>query len=547
VNTFEQLTAAGLPLLVAFFNLLIAGHSLAGARSDRARLIFGAAPAGVGVWSLAWFLSMFDVAAVGTMQTVGSFGGVLAASGFALDGLWSLERRLRQRVLLAAAALTVALCVALVMFATRGLLEDGKLILLGGLPRLLAVVLTALVGLTGFLRARSTEPDMRRLGRRVSAVFGVATIGFTIFAATALIQEKAGVDPLLWVVLVAEATALVYVIDRQIEMHILLSRVVTSALLAMAVVGFSLLALWGAGTKLDAGLFASATAIALFAGLLFLGLGEVVQRGVTELLFPAEARLGRALEMSRGEVATLRRRLERVERLAIAGELAASVAHEIKNPLSPIRGYAQILSGKLESVSEQERPMFSKGLGIIINEADRIDQRVRDLLELARGERTPAKLDATADLHRVVLDVIAVAEGEPSVREVRRWLDASIGKVSGDADELRGALANVMKNAAEAMEPLGGGSIEVRTHVEGDRAIVEVLDEGVGLEGADESRAFDTFYTTKRGGTGLGLAIGRSAIDAAGGRIALEARSDRRGAKVRIELPLALAPKEGTA
>ena len=106
----------------------------------------------------------------------------------------------------------------------------------------------------------------------------------------------------------------------------------------------------------------------------------------------------------------LRRRLERAEKLAIAGELAASVAHEIKNPLAPIRGYAQLLGSRLAEVSIAERPVFEKGLNIIREETDRIDQRIAALLEIARSDRATASVEETFDLNRVVIEAAMVAE-----------------------------------------------------------------------------------------------------------------------------------------
>ncbi len=489
------------------------------------------------MWALAWFLSLLEAAAIGTMQVVGSLGGVLAVVGFAWDGAAALAPGPRRRVLGLAGVGTAILLAGLLWVATRAV-GDPLLHVAAGLPRVVSLGLLAVVGLSALHRARGAADDDRRLARRVVGVLAVGTAAYLAFAVAALVQSGAGVDPLLLVALSAEAVALVYVVHRRVELHILLSRAVTSALLSLVVVGFALLALWGAGVQVDGVLVASALAIALFAGLVFLGLGELLTRGVARVLFPGAARLEAALEASRNEVSTLRRRLDHVERLAIAGELAASVAHEIKNPLAPIRGYAQLLGTKLAQVDPAERPLFDKALGIIVAESDRIDQRVRDLLELSRGDRPAPALDARADLHRVLLDAIAVAEGEPAVREVRRRLDPAVAEVAGDADELRGALANVLKNAAEAMEPVGGGVIEVTTARAGDRAVVEIVDEGVGLGDSDEDRAFESFYTTKKGGTGLGLAIGRSAIEGAGGTITLSARADRRGARVRIELPV---------
>jgi C4-dicarboxylate-specific signal transduction histidine kinase len=116
-------------------------------------------------------------------------------------------------------------------------------------------------------------------------------------------------------------------------------------------------------------------------------------------------------------------------------------------------------------------------------------------------------------------------------------LDPSL-KVVGDADELRGVLLNLLKNAAEAMRERPSGRIEVVARSEEAHVIIEVRDEGQGLGEVDREQLFRPFYTTKTGGTGLGLAISRSAIEAAGGRLSLVPREDKPGAVARVVLPM---------
>lgn len=305
----------------------------------------------------------------------------------------------------------------------------------------------------------------------------------------------------------------------------LLARVV--AYLGLSVVLAAALALvHGAlGRDLDPAMIGVTVAVALVAVVVF------ERRSGPRVRSPSS---GEPAGRDRSDVPAMRRRLERVEKLAIAGELAASIAHEIKNPLAPIRGYAQMLEGRLHAVDEAERAQFAKGLRIIRTETDRIDARIQELLQLARAEQASA--DATLELNRVVADAVAVAEGEPGLSDVICRLDPTLDRVKGDADELRGALLNLMKNAAEAMQQTGASTIEVETLRRGARAVVRVLDEGPGVPAEAAPRVFSAFYTTKAGGTGLGLAIARSAVEAAGGSLTLCSREDRRGAVAQIEL-----------
>jgi len=281
---------------------------------------------------------------------------------------------------------------------------------------------------------------------------------------------------------------------------------------------------------------AATVSIALTASALIAGLGDRLSLGFEQLLFPEQRKLARALEISRGELAVLRRRLEKAERLAIAGELAARVAHEIKNPLSPIRGYAQLLEGRLNAIEAAERPLFAKGLGIIKAETDRIDARIQELLGVARQDKDKASVEATASLPRILREAVAVAEAEPGVLRIFEQIEPGLDRVRGHEDELRSALLNLLKNAAEAMTQ--GGEIQVTAYRSGNLAVVEIKDQGPGISEDDAEKVFAAFYTTKAGGTGLGLAIARSAAESAGGSLSLGPRTDGRGAVARLELPL---------
>lgn len=232
----------------------------------------------------------------------------------------------------------------------------------------------------------------------------------------------------------------------------------------------------------------------------------------------------------------LRRRLARAERLAIAGELAASVAHEIKNPLAPIKGYAQMLQKRLEAVSEAERPFFEKALGVVVSESERIEVRIQALLAAAKGEGQGAPASsATAALAKVLEDVVALGRGDPGIRQIELQIDPGIDRVRGDEDELRAVLLNLLVNAAEA-QPDRGVTIEISAERLGDRVVIALADDGPGLDPVSAERAFEPFYTTKVGGTGLGLVIARSAVQAAGGTLVLSNRSPGRGVVARLEL-----------
>lgn len=311
----------------------------------------------------------------------------------------------------------------------------------------------------------------------------------------------------------------------------------------LAVALFTVVALRILGRGADPVVVAVAVVAAGLGATLFGTLSRALAHRLERRLFSAQEGRDRSLAVSRGELAALRRRLERAERLAIAGELATAVAHEIKNPLAPIRGYAQLLSGKLSSVDPEVRPVFEKGLEIIREETDRIARRMADLLKVARSDRSASSRDETLDLNRVVIEAALVAEGEGGRAEILRRLDPTIEGVVGCGDEVRGAVLNLLMNAVEATQDQEKATIEVVTRREAERAVIEVIDDGPGIDPLDADRVFQPFITTKKEGTGLGLAIARSSIEAAGGTITLFPRTDRPGAVARITLDL--APRAG--
>jgi signal transduction histidine kinase len=528
----EFIASSVVPLLVALFNLLVAGYALAAGLKERSKLGFAAGPAGVGLWALAWFISVFEVQPAVSAQVLGTIGGVLAMSGFAIDSLAGLDARTARRITWSAVFVT--------MIAIGSLwLELHARIHLSVYSygaRIVAVALSAVVMVAQGIQLRAGAAEQKDLARwmLISAAFTTAVC--LAIAIAAVIGDRTIVDPLLLVILLSELFALVYIAKRRVEVRVLLSRAVTYALLSMLVAAVAALAFAQIGYPVEPVIVAVTVAISLMASALFMGLSDRLSASVERVLFPTQARLERALLASKGELMALRRRLERAEKLAIAGELAASVAHEIKNPLAPIRGYAQLLEGKLSEVSDRERRAFEKGLSIIREETDRIDRRIADLLRMVRVDREKASSEESFDVNRVAIEAALVAEGEAGTIRIVHKLDGDLGRVVGNEDEMRGALLNLLKNAVEAMSASGGGSVELVTRKENGRAVIEVIDEGPGLQPRDQERAFDAFYTTKKGGTGLGLAIARSAVEAAGGSISLRPRDDRQGTIARIDL-----------
>jgi signal transduction histidine kinase len=203
------------------------------------------------------------------------------------------------------------------------------------------------------------------------------------------------------------------------------------------------------------------------------------------------------------------------ERLAALGELAAVVAHEVRNPLG-------VIFNSLGSLRRLLRPEGDARtlLDIVGEEAERLNRIVGDLLDFAR----PAPPDLRPErLDRLVEEAVAAALAQqPTAVEVAWALDPALPPVVLDGRQARQALLNVAANAVQAMPR--GGRLTVRTRLDGESALVEVEDTGAGIPDDVRVRIFEPFFTTKATGSGLGLAVVKRIMDGHGGAIGVASR-----------------------
>ncbi len=223
---------------------------------------------------------------------------------------------------------------------------------------------------------------------------------------------------------------------------------------------------------------------------------------------------------------------ERAAHLATLGRLSAQMAHDIRNPLSAIRGAAQYLETERERGGTLEA--HAELLALIVEQADRLERVVRDYQRLGRAEPARAPTDV-AKLARAVASGARLSEraAEIEVRaEVEDELVASI-----DPDLVSAALENLVRNALEAMEGTRGRLVHVEARREHDALVIAVADDGPGMDPRTREQAEDAFFTTKAEGTGLGLAFVRRVAEAHGGALRIESRLGH-GTTVTLVLPL---------
>jgi two-component system sensor histidine kinase PilS (NtrC family) len=222
--------------------------------------------------------------------------------------------------------------------------------------------------------------------------------------------------------------------------------------------------------------------------------------------------------------------VQRSKRLADLGQVAAGLAHELRNPLASISGCVELLRGA-KGLSEEDQRV----LGIVLRETGRLDQLLTRFLEFTRPSPPHRRHVDLAAMAGETLDVFARDPGASGVAIERAlaptWVEC-------DPDQLRQVLWNLLVNAAQAVRESGkGGRVRVACEPLADGgARVVVEDDGPGIPAADAGRVFTPFFTTKANGTGLGLAVVQRIADAHGGSVAIDAAPGG-GARFTVRLP----------
>jgi two-component system sensor histidine kinase HydH len=213
------------------------------------------------------------------------------------------------------------------------------------------------------------------------------------------------------------------------------------------------------------------------------------------------------------EVRSLRTEIERNRRLASVGRLAAGVAHEIRNPLSSIKGFATYFKERYKNAPEDQQTA-----NIMIQEVDRLNRVVGQLLEFARPVNVKPK---STDLDTLVNESVKLIERQATEKKITIKTSNStrVEKIRIDSDRVNQVLLNLYLNAIESMEADGELNIDLFYNGETKEIEISVSDSGCGIPKNDQAKIFDPYFTTKASGTGLGLAIAHNIVEAMGGTI----------------------------
>ena len=214
-------------------------------------------------------------------------------------------------------------------------------------------------------------------------------------------------------------------------------------------------------------------------------------------------------------------------------ELAGSLAHEIKNPLSVIHMNADLLSEELTESEWPGRRRAEAKVEIIRQQCQRMENLLRDFLRFSRLrdlEMTPGSINEQVE---TVLQLFQPQADKNGV-DVLRYLDPDLPSILLHSDSMQASLINLVKNALESMPQ--GGQLMVRTYSTPRGVALDLIDSGCGMDDTTALHMFEPFYSTKHGGSGLGLPTARKIIEAHGGRISVQSDVGR-GTKFTVEFP----------
>ena len=260
--------------------------------------------------------------------------------------------------------------------------------------------------------------------------------------------------------------------------------------------------------------------------------GDAKSLHVTKLAIEDKARVNQGIMLLVQDLSQLREledQLQRAERDAVVGRMAAGVAHELRNPLSSIKGLALLLKSKIEQDS-----LSLQTADLLVDEVERLNRSISELLDYARPAKLEVRnLEIDELLAKAVMLVRSDAEAGSIVIEENYYCGAC--QIMGDEDKLTQVMLNLCLNSIQAMAD--GGTLNISTSMEEKWAVVEIADNGSGIAPDITSKIFEPYFTTKHGGTGLGLAMSAKIIDDHKGQIQISSDQGR-GTTVSVKLPL---------
>jgi two-component system sensor histidine kinase HydH len=229
------------------------------------------------------------------------------------------------------------------------------------------------------------------------------------------------------------------------------------------------------------------------------------------------------------QIRALELKIRRKERLAALGTLASGIAHEVRNPLSSIKGYAGFFGSLFEAGSDNR-----KAAQLMVEEIDRVDRVISELLEFARPADLQLRPTPPELLIKNSLRIIRHEAQSAGIR-VKEKIDVRLPELHLDPDRFSQVLLNLYINAIQSMKH--GGDLTVDVSMKREAVLFAVSDTGEGISPEDQPAVFNPYYTTKKKGTGLGLAIVHKIVEGHNGAIWLESAPGK-GTTFFVSIPL---------
>jgi two-component system, NtrC family, sensor histidine kinase PilS len=249
------------------------------------------------------------------------------------------------------------------------------------------------------------------------------------------------------------------------------------------------------------------------------GDGERLLLEVTLSELPVESEIGGYIFAFQDltKVRRLEFQMRQSEKMAAVGQLAAGIAHEIRNPLASISGSIQLLGGSFTGRQAEEHKLMA----IVLREVDRLNNLITEFLDFVRPDTLH---DDPVDVNALVKDVAELMKLNKNLNQATKQVfDLSASReIAGHRDKLKQALMNIVINAYQAMNDASEPEIGLTTHDVNNTVVIRIKDRGCGIDESGLKKIFEPFHTTKPKGTGLGLAVTHKIIENHGGRIFVE-------------------------
>ncbi len=237
-----------------------------------------------------------------------------------------------------------------------------------------------------------------------------------------------------------------------------------------------------------------------------------------------------AVFLPAGRLRELENAVIKAEKLAVLGQLVAGMVHEIRNPLTAIGGFLELLQKQLKGTPKESY------ISVMLAELEHVNRLITEFLSLTKpGYSKRVK----CVINNIIREVVMLVESEAQIRKLDLSLatETDMPHILGDGEQLKQVFLNIIKNAFEVLDD--GGKIYLQTSWDGQEGLVKVAvrDTGPGIDGQTINNMFIPFFTTKEKGTGLGMFLSKQIIDNHGGRIEVESEPGK-GTTVTVLLPV---------